>query len=65
MNGLTGDACGVVVGWYFCRGSQFSAVADDIRDVASKDPAHRKLFVRGLAWETTSQALRDVSAWIA
>ncbi|BBN03260.1 hypothetical protein MPTK1_2g22090 [Marchantia polymorpha subsp. ruderalis] len=40
-------------------GSQFSAVADDIRDVASKDPAHRKLFVRGLAWETTSQALRD------
>ncbi|KAL3698821.1 hypothetical protein R1sor_012897 [Riccia sorocarpa] len=40
-------------------GSQFSTVADEIRDVASKDPAHRKLFVRGLAWETTSQALRD------
>ncbi|EFJ38326.1 hypothetical protein SELMODRAFT_163608 [Selaginella moellendorffii] len=40
-------------------GSQYPAVADDIRDVASKDPAHRKLFVRGLAWETTSQALRD------
>ncbi|CAM6098142.1 unnamed protein product [Calypogeia fissa] len=39
--------------------SQFSAVADDIRDVASKDPAHRKLFVRGLAWETSSQALRE------
>ncbi|EFJ23104.1 hypothetical protein SELMODRAFT_151090 [Selaginella moellendorffii] len=40
-------------------GSQYSAVADDIREVASKDPAHRKLFVRGLAWETTSQDLRD------
>eukprot|EP00249_Psilotum_nudum_P019678 c27366_g1_i9 orf=448-1539(-) len=40
-------------------GSQFPAIADDIRDVASKDPAHRKLFVRGLAWETSSQALRD------
>jgi hypothetical protein len=45
-----------------CRGFQFASVADDIRDLASKDPAHRKLFVRGLAWETSSQALRDVSA---
>jgi heterogeneous nuclear ribonucleoprotein A1/A3 len=42
-----------------CRGFQFASVADDIRDLASKDPAHRKLFVRGLAWETSSQALRD------
>ncbi|KAH7293134.1 hypothetical protein KP509_28G013300 [Ceratopteris richardii] len=42
-----------------CRGFQYSAIADDIRDVASKDPAHRKLFVRGLAWETSSEALRD------
>ncbi|KAH8935557.1 hypothetical protein BDL97_17G034800 [Sphagnum fallax] len=40
-------------------GFQFASVADDIRDLASKDPAHRKLFVRGLAWETSSQALRD------
>ncbi|KAJ7520275.1 hypothetical protein O6H91_20G076100 [Diphasiastrum complanatum] len=40
-------------------GCQYPAVADEISDVASKDPAHRKLFVRGLAWETTSQALRD------
>ncbi|KAJ7564656.1 hypothetical protein O6H91_02G044400 [Diphasiastrum complanatum] len=38
-------------------GSQYPAVAGEIRDVASKDPAHRKLFVRGLSWETTSQAL--------
>lgn len=53
-----------VVWLVFCRGFQFSAVADDIRDIASKDPAHRKLFVRGLAWETTSQALRDVSGMI-
>ncbi|MCO5554043.1 hypothetical protein L7F22_007569 [Adiantum nelumboides] len=41
-------------------GFQYPAIADDIREVASKDPAHRKLFVRGLAWETSSEALRDV-----
>eukprot|EP01018_Ginkgo_biloba_P038212 Gb_23748 [translate_table: standard] len=40
-------------------GCQYPAIADDIRDVASKDPAHRKLFVRGLAWETASQTLRE------
>lgn len=40
-------------------GSLFPAVADDIRDSASKDPVHRKLFVRGLAWETSSVALRE------
>eukprot|EP00246_Nothoceros_aenigmaticus_P011545 TRINITY_DN3181_c0_g1_i1.p1 TRINITY_DN3181_c0_g1~~TRINITY_DN3181_c0_g1_i1.p1 ORF type:complete len:367 (+),score=70.42 TRINITY_DN3181_c0_g1_i1:102-1202(+) len=48
-----------LIGLLAKAGFQFSAVADDIRDIASKDPAHRKLFVRGLAWETTSQALRD------
>jgi hypothetical protein len=56
--------------WFYvfcmlCRGCQYPAIADEIRDIASKDPAHRKLFVRGLAWETTSEALRDVSAWMA
>jgi hypothetical protein len=65
MNGLTGDAMWLGCWLVFCRASQFSTVADDIRDVASKDPAHRKLFVRGLAWETSSQALREVSAWMA
>ncbi|KAH9295015.1 hypothetical protein KI387_038603, partial [Taxus chinensis] len=40
-------------------GCLYPAVADDIRDVASKDPAHRKLFVRGLAWETGSLTLRE------
>lgn len=60
MTGMPGTAClaGMVVA---CRGSQFPAVADDIRDSASKDPVHRKLFVRGLAWETSSVALREVS----
>uniref|UniRef100_A0A0C9QX59 TSA: Wollemia nobilis Ref_Wollemi_Transcript_1845_1572 transcribed RNA sequence n=1 Tax=Wollemia nobilis TaxID=56998 RepID=A0A0C9QX59_9CONI len=38
-------------------GSLNPAIAEEIRDVASKDPAHRKLFVRGLAWETSSQTL--------
>ncbi|KAG0626873.1 hypothetical protein M758_2G157700 [Ceratodon purpureus] len=48
-----------LVGLLIDAGSQFPAVADDIRDSASKDPVHRKLFVRGLAWETSSVALRE------
>eukprot|EP00270_Netrium_digitus_P005851 TRINITY_DN1786_c0_g1_i2.p1 TRINITY_DN1786_c0_g1~~TRINITY_DN1786_c0_g1_i2.p1 ORF type:complete len:327 (-),score=98.56 TRINITY_DN1786_c0_g1_i2:27-1007(-) len=40
-------------------GSKNESVCEEIKQVASKDPAHRKLFVRGLSWETTSQALRD------
>ncbi|KAH9296396.1 hypothetical protein KI387_039984 [Taxus chinensis] len=40
-------------------GSSNPAIAEEIRDAASKDPAHRKLFVRGLAWETSSQTLCD------
>ncbi|XP_058073461.1 UBP1-associated protein 2C-like isoform X3 [Magnolia sinica] len=38
-------------------GSQYPSVAEEIRGVASADPVHRKLFVRGLAWETTSETL--------
>eukprot|EP00250_Pteridium_aquilinum_P012540 c20788_g2_i1 orf=175-1260(+) len=41
-------------------GFQYPAIADEIRDIASKDPAHRKLFVRGLSWDTSSETLRDV-----
>ena len=40
-------------------GSSYLAIAEEIKDVASKDPAHRKLFVHGLAWETSSQTLCD------
>ncbi|XP_058210231.1 UBP1-associated protein 2A-like isoform X2 [Rhododendron vialii] len=38
-------------------GSQYSSIAEEIRSVASSDPVHRKLFVRGLAWNTTSETL--------
>lgn len=38
-------------------GTQYPTVAEEIRGVASSDPVHRKLFVRGLAWETTSETL--------
>eukprot|EP00898_Chlorokybus_atmophyticus_P003234 jgi/Chlat1/3911/Chrsp26S04184 len=38
-------------------GSRVAFVQDMVRDNANKDPAHRKLFVRGLAWETTTDAL--------
>ncbi|KAG0466238.1 hypothetical protein HPP92_017818 [Vanilla planifolia] len=38
-------------------GLQTPEVAEEIRGAASTDPVHRKLFVRGLAWETTSETL--------
>ena len=57
VNGLIGML--VVV---FYRGFLYPAIAENIRNAASKDPAHRKLFVRGLAWETASQTLHEVSA---
>ncbi|KAK1282734.1 hypothetical protein QJS10_CPB22g01470 [Acorus calamus] len=39
------------------RGIQNYSVAKEIRGVASTDPVHCKLFVCGLAWETTSETL--------
>ncbi|KAL3534196.1 hypothetical protein ACH5RR_002657 [Cinchona calisaya] len=38
-------------------GFQYPFVAEEIRSVARADPALRKLFVRGLAWNTTSETL--------
>ncbi|XP_020592841.1 UBP1-associated protein 2C-like [Phalaenopsis equestris] len=38
-------------------GLNFPEVAEEIRGVASTNSVHRKLFVRGLAWETTSETL--------
>ena len=32
-------------------------VADRIRKVADEDPAHRKIFVHGLGWDTTAETL--------
>ncbi|KAL8036870.1 hypothetical protein ABFX02_11G004600 [Erythranthe guttata] len=40
-------------------GSQYASIAEEIKIVASADPALRKLFVRGLAWDTTSETLCD------
>ncbi|KAF8404531.1 hypothetical protein HHK36_009417 [Tetracentron sinense] len=34
-------------------------VIEEIHRVADQDPAHRKIFVHGLGWETTSEKLRD------
>ena len=51
-----------------CSALQHADVASELNDVASKDPAHRKLFVRGLAWDTDTSSLREVSrspTWIA
>ncbi|KAI7729456.1 hypothetical protein M8C21_020363 [Ambrosia artemisiifolia] len=38
-------------------GCQYPSIAEEIKSVASADPANRKLFVRGLAWNTTTQTL--------
>ncbi|KAL5545480.1 hypothetical protein UlMin_005167 [Ulmus minor] len=38
-------------------GFQYPSIAEEIKSVASADPVHRKLFVRGLAWNTTSETL--------
>ncbi|KAI9393175.1 hypothetical protein POPTR_006G190900v4 [Populus trichocarpa] len=38
-------------------GSQYPSIAEEIKSLASADPVHRKLFVRGLAWNTTSETL--------
>ena len=34
-------------------------VLDGVRELADRDPAHRKIFVRGLGWETDTVSLRD------
>ncbi|KAK4392421.1 UBP1-associated protein 2C [Sesamum angolense] len=39
------------------KGSQYPSIAEEIKSVASADPALRKLFVRGLAWNTSSETL--------
>ncbi|XP_072968823.1 UBP1-associated protein 2C [Typha angustifolia] len=36
------------------------AVLDAVRAIADRDPAQRKLFIRGLGWETTTDTLRSL-----
>ncbi|KAL6133860.1 hypothetical protein ACLB2K_066093 [Fragaria x ananassa] len=38
-------------------GSQYSSIAEEIKGIATADPVHRKLLVRGLAWNTSSDTL--------
>lgn len=37
-------------------------VLEEIRKLADKDPGHRKIFVRGLGWDTTTETLKTVFA---
>ncbi|KAF6136826.1 hypothetical protein GIB67_030111 [Kingdonia uniflora] len=37
-------------------------VLESIRAIANRDPAQRKLFIRGLGWDTTSDSLRALFA---
>ncbi|KAI3716223.1 hypothetical protein L6452_23414 [Arctium lappa] len=39
-----------------------SDVLDAVRSIADRDPSQRKLFIRGLGWETTTEKLRDLFA---
>ncbi|KAF0696516.1 Aste57867_12709 [Aphanomyces stellatus] len=38
---------------------QHESIYNEIRTMASEDVAHRKLFVRGLSWDTTTATLED------
>lgn len=42
--------------------TQHIDIYNEIKAVASTDIAHRKVFVRGLAWETSSDQLRNAFA---
>ncbi|KAG0619611.1 hypothetical protein M758_4G152300 [Ceratodon purpureus] len=37
-----------------------SDILEEIRKLADKDPGHRKIFVRGLGWDTTTETLKTV-----
>ncbi|KAJ7516573.1 hypothetical protein O6H91_22G063600 [Diphasiastrum complanatum] len=39
---------------------QHEEVLEEIRKHADKDPVHRKIFVRGLGWDTTTDTLKSV-----
>ncbi|KAI3719054.1 hypothetical protein L6452_19944 [Arctium lappa] len=36
------------------------AVLDAVRSIADSDPTQRKLFIRGIGWETTTEKLRSI-----
>ncbi|KAI3996331.1 hypothetical protein MKX01_026799 [Papaver californicum] len=40
--------------------TQNKKLIEDIHKLADQDPSHRKLFVHGLGWETTSDKLREI-----
>ena len=46
---------------FFNRATESRWVLDHVREIANKDVANRKLFVRGLSWETNSDMLLSVS----
>ncbi|KAK4789406.1 hypothetical protein SAY86_020725 [Trapa natans] len=37
-------------------------VMEEVREIAEEDPAHRKIFVHGLGWDTTAEILTSVFA---
>ncbi|KDP37881.1 hypothetical protein JCGZ_05763 [Jatropha curcas] len=38
---------------------KYSDLMDSVREIADADPAHRKIFVHGLGWDTTAETLKS------
>lgn len=56
---LSRDQLAEMVASAACHGGP---VLDSVRSLCSRDPAQRKLFIRGLGWDTTQESLRSVFA---
>ena len=54
------NICGHLTRVVESRAVQYENVAQQVMTVASTNVNNRKLFVRGLAWETTSETLLAV-----
>ncbi|KAJ3704163.1 hypothetical protein LUZ61_007868 [Rhynchospora tenuis] len=54
---LSRDQLAEIVASAACHGG---AALDLVRSLCSRDPAQRKLFIRGLGWDTTQDSLRSV-----
>jgi heterogeneous nuclear ribonucleoprotein A1/A3 len=57
IESLSRDQLAEIVASVACHGGP---ALDLVRSLCSRDPAQRKLFIRGLGWETTQESLRSV-----
>ncbi|PKA64702.1 Heterogeneous nuclear ribonucleoprotein 1 [Apostasia shenzhenica] len=57
IDSFSPDQLREIVSKAMCRDA---VVLDDVRRLADRDPVQRKLFIRGLGWETTTEKLRSL-----